>query len=118
MATIGSRPLELDLRQVDSASVLRVSGSAGMAEAEKLRVELEQLVAAKAPVIILDVSDMDFISSTGLAVIVSAEVQVKGHNGKLAMAHPTPAVRQLLETTRLTEVIPIYSSVDEAVAAS
>ncbi|HUT60162.1 MAG TPA: STAS domain-containing protein [Phycisphaerae bacterium] len=109
--------LRLELRETESATVIRISGSAGMDEAETIRIQLEELTAKHVPVIVLDLSDMDFISSLGLGAIIAGHLKTRHYQGEIRLANPQPAVRKLLETTRLTKLFPLYASVDGAASA-
>ena len=114
MAGRSKKPLKLSVREAGSATVVQVCGSVGMNEADKLRRMLEDVVANKPPVIVLDLSGMDFISSVGLGVIVTGYLRTRRYEGQLRLASPQPAVRELLETTRLTKLFPLFPSVEEA----
>jgi anti-sigma B factor antagonist len=111
------QPLRLTVREVGSVAVVGVRGSAGMEAADKLRVKLEELAVKEVPIIVLDLKDMDFICSLGLGAIISGHLKCRHHNGQIRLVNPQPAVLQLLETTRLTKLFPIYTSVDDAVRA-
>lgn len=116
MAPETVRKLKLDVEQVGSAAVVRISGSAGMTEAENMRLKLEELVERKIPLIVLDLGEMDFICSQALGVMISMHVSSRQHNGRLGLVNPQPAVRQLLEITRLTKLFEIYPTVEQALA--
>ncbi len=111
------KPLEMDVREVGSAAVVHVSGSVDMSDAEKMRVTLEDLAAKPTALIVLDLSDMDFICSVGLGAIISAHLKCRHHQGRICLVNPKPAVRELLETTRLTKLFDIYQTVEEATAS-
>ncbi|HAU38097.1 MAG TPA: hypothetical protein DCX07_10335 [Phycisphaerales bacterium] len=116
MAEMSSRkPLAMDVRQIGGATVVTVNGSAGMSEAERMRAALERLAADRTPVIVLDLSRMDFICSTGLGAIIAGHLKCRHHAGQIRLVNPQPAVKQLLETTRLTKLFPIYRTVEQAV---
>ena len=110
------RRLKLQVRQEGAAAVVEVRGSAGMTEAEKLRATLEELAGRKVPIIVLDLTDMDFISSAGLAAIITAHLRSRHHQGQIRLVNPQPSVRDLLETTRLTKLFPICATVQQALA--
>ncbi len=109
--------LVLKEKKVGQAVVVTLGGSAGMAEAESLRQRLEHLAQNKSPLIVLDLSEMDFISSLGLGAIVAGHLKCRHHQGLIRLVNPQPAVRELLETTRLNQLFQVYSSIDEALAA-
>lgn len=116
MATSPAKTLVINEEIVGPAVVLRLRGSAGMEEADHLRRRLEELAAKKSPLIVLDLTAMEFISSLGLGAIVTGHLRSRHHNGQLRLVNPQPAVLHLLETTRLTKLFGIYSSVEKAIA--
>ena len=112
-----TRAMKLAVRHVGTSAVVRVIGSANMNEAQRLRETLEALAAGKARRIVVDLSEMDFISSVGLGAIISAHLKCRHHQGRIFFVNPQPAVAELLETTRLTKLFPIYDDVEEALSA-
>ena len=114
MTSSANKPLHLDLSQEPGAAVVKVTGSVSMSEAERLRKSLEGLASQRVPVIVLDLSEMDFISSLGLGAIISGHLKCRHHHGQIKLVSPTRAVRELLETTRLNKLFGIYDTVDQA----
>jgi anti-sigma B factor antagonist len=114
MSTASNKPLRMQVSRHGSAMVLKVAGSASMGEADRLREKLIELAAERAPLVILDLSEMDFISSLGLGAIITGHLKMRHHRGQIRLVNPTPAVRELLETTRLTTLFAVYDSVDKA----
>ena len=114
MAERSDRSLELEAQQRGAASVVYVRGSAGMSEAEKLRGALETLTRQKASPIVLELTDMDFICSAGLGAIIYGHLKCRHYQGQIKLVSPRPAVRELLETTRLTKLFTLYDSVEDA----
>ena len=82
MSPDDEKPLELDVEERGRATIVRIIGSAGMNEAEGLRRDLEQIASRAIPVIVLDLSDMEFISSLGLGAIISAHLKCRHHAGQ------------------------------------
>ena len=109
-----NKPLHLDVARRGDAVVVKVDGSVAMAEAEQLRAVLEDLAAQRVPLIVLDVSEMDFIGSVGLGAIISGHLKCRHHRGQIKLVNPTEPVRELLETTRLNKLFGIYASVEQA----
>jgi len=66
-------------------------------------------------VIVLDLSEMDFICSVGLGAIIIGHHKSRRHDGEIRLVNPQPAVRRLLEATRLTKLFPLYAGVEDAV---
>ncbi|MEJ2407965.1 MAG: STAS domain-containing protein [Novosphingobium sp.] len=70
------------------------------AAAPAFRQELDGLFDHRPERVVLDLSHVDFIDSTGLGVLVSMLKQM-GAKGRIAIVGASPAVRRLLEITRL-----------------
>ena len=118
MSTSSNKPLKLEVSREADSAVVTISGSASMAEANRLRETLEQLAAEEVRVIVLDLRKMDFICSLGLGAIINGHLKCRHHQGQIRLVGPVPPVRELLETTRLTKLFGIYDTLDEALAPS
>ena len=110
------KPIDIQVNRQGDAAVMKVVGSASMAEADQLRTAIEELVSERISVVVLDLSDMDFICSLGLGAIISGHIKCRHHQGQIRLAGPTPSVRQLLETTKLTKLFGIFDTVEDALA--
>jgi len=114
MSTPADKPLSLTTTRQGDAVIVKVSGAVSMSEAERFRMSLEGLASERIPLIVLDLSEMVFISSLGLGAIISGHLKCRHHRGQIKLVQPTPPVRELLETTRLTKLFGIYDSVEQA----
>jgi anti-anti-sigma factor len=70
------------------------------------------------PRIIIDLSQVNFIDSSGLGVLVKARRDAASVGGWVALVHPPPAVQKLLIGTQLQQSFTVFSTVDEAVQAT
>ena len=64
--------------------------------------------------LILDLSDVDYISSAGLKMLVSVWQRVRDQKGDLALASLKPRVREVLEMIGLDLVFTITDNPDQA----
>jgi anti-sigma B factor antagonist len=87
-----------------------------MAEAEEIRRTLEELAARCAPVIVLDLSEMDFICSVGLGAIITGHLRSRHHQGEIRLVNPQDNIQDLLHTTKLTKLFAIYPTLEQALA--
>jgi anti-sigma B factor antagonist len=67
--------------------------------------------------LVIDFSELDFIDSTGLGVLIVARNHAQTHGGSVSLVSPPPLVRRLLGATRLQQVFSIYDRLDEALVA-
>ena len=66
---------------------------------------------------LVDFSGVDFISSAGLAVLMSVAKQAKARSGRIAVAALRPVVEEIFTISRFSRVVPVYATAAEAVAA-
>jgi anti-sigma B factor antagonist len=114
MSANSDRPLTVDVSQAPGGALVRLVGSAGMDQAHRLQERLEELVARRDPLIVLDLSGLEFVCSMGLGAIIAAYLRARRHDAEMRLAAPRPAVRQLLETTRLTKLLGVFDTVEDA----
>lgn len=84
--------------------------------AADFKQQLFEAVDAGHPLVALDLSEVDFIDSSGLGVIVSALKHV-GERGSLVIIGARPAVVNLLRLTRMDKVLRLYPGEADAIAA-
>ena len=98
--------------------VVTVRGEVDMSHEEELRGELRRAVASGADGIIVDLTECEFIDSTGVrALLLSREAQEteNGPNG-LAVAASSEQILRILSVMGVDRVIPIRPTVEEAAA--
>jgi anti-sigma B factor antagonist len=101
----------------DGARVVRAVGEFGLESADRFQATIDAAVAAGSPVII-DLSDVEFMDSTGLSVIVNSLKDSWGHGHALLVAGPLRApVASLLNITGLSRYLIVHPSWNAAVEA-
>ncbi len=68
--------------------------------------------------VVLDLSELDYISSAGLRVVLMAGKRLCAGGGRLALARLRDSVRDLFEMSGFLSLFPVLATVDEAMAAS
>lgn len=107
--------LKADSRQVDGIAVLDLSGRIVLGEATTtLREALQNLVSQGQKKIVLNLSEVSYIDSSGLGALVSAYTTVTSQSGQLKLLNLTSKVKDLLQITKLLTVFEVFS--DEASA--
>lgn len=83
------------------------------AQAPMFKAYLSEQIANGASNIVLDLSNVVFIDSSGLGAIVSVLKDLQGV-GEIKIAAPGKAVSEMLRLTRMDKVFKIFETVDEA----
>lgn len=116
-STASSGELRVEVARKGPALIYKLAGSAGMNVATDLKDRLLDQVDSSTRQLIIDLSDLDFISSVGLGGIIAAHIRCCHQNTVIKLVNPQPSIRQMLEVTKLEVLFPIHRSVDEALAA-
>jgi anti-sigma B factor antagonist len=104
----------------EDAQVVHVRGEVDMSHEEELRSELRAAVAANPRGIVVDLTECEFIDSSGVrALLLSREAQHSEEDGaeRLAVAASSEQILRILSVMGLDRVIPIRPTVEEAAAA-
>jgi len=98
--------------------VVRVAGEVDMAHEEELRAELRRALAADAEGIVVDLTECEFIDSTGVrALILSREAQQSEQGSiNLAVAASSEQILRILSVMGVDKVIPVRPTLEEAAA--
>lgn len=86
-------------------AVVAVSGELDLSTVPELSRSLAPVLDAHPHELILDLTGLRFIDSTGLSLIVRTSNALKAHEGTLALTHPSPPVRKVLEIVGLDELL-------------
>ena len=65
--------------------------------------------------ILLDLSQMDYIDSSGLGALVGAQQEISRQSGQLKLAALQPKPDKVFEITRTKHVLDVYNNVEEAI---
>jgi anti-anti-sigma factor len=120
---VNPAPFEASAAQLDDGiRVIAVRGELDLSTAPELEGPLEDAVAAGDASVLIDLTDCEFIDSTGIALIVRAwqrlDVTAGGEgSGRVVICSYNDQVRRVLEITGLELSIPIHSTRDEALVA-
>ena len=102
----------------ESKNVLPLEGEIDLHVSPRIAASLEAMRREKPPRIVVDLSKVTYIDSSGLAVFIEAMQNIEEYGGKFALAGLQESVRSIFETARLDQVFLIYPHVDAALAAN
>jgi anti-sigma B factor antagonist len=109
--------MEVATQDYKRVAVMSVTGRVDSATAPELEGELRKLVDDGKTQIVLDLKNVEYMSSAGLRAMVSTLKSVKRVNGDLRLANPSPRVEEVLRLAGLTSIFSIHPTQEEAVAS-
>jgi len=106
--------MEIADRRIEDKDVLVLKGRLEIASAKKLKSRVSNLIQENRFKLIVDMTDVDFIDSSGLGTLVSALRAVNEKNGDLKVVGLQQQVRSVFELTRLHRILGIFDDVEAA----
>ena len=97
----GSAAAGLEAHEEDGALVLRLTGDLDVTNAEQVRSAIDAAVSSQTERLIFDLEDLQFMDSSGLAMLVSMTQKVH----EVRVRNPSSIVRRLIELTGLADAL-------------
>src|SRR5437773_10385783 len=101
----------------EPVNVLPLEGEIDLHVSPRLARSLARMIAKCPEHVVVDLSGVTFIDSSGLAVLINAMQDMKEYGGKLTLAGINTNVRSIFETARLDQFFLIDRRDDELLAA-
>jgi anti-sigma B factor antagonist len=105
--------LEISTRRYRRYAVVALRGELDLAGASKLRDRLRSVCEEHEGRLVLELSELTFIDSTGLSILVEYQAKTQAAGGRLILLAPRPAVLRILDITGLDERLTICDRLDE-----
>jgi anti-sigma B factor antagonist len=97
----------------DDITLLTVGEVVDLATAPALEEAIDELLAEKPKALIVDLSEVTFLASVGLRLLVSTHEKVS-KSGEFAVVASGPVTGRPIQLTQLDEVFAMYPTLDEA----
>ena len=109
--------MEFSIEQ-NNPAVIAVSGNVlGGPDALEFTKTVSELLRGGEAFVVVDLSNVEVMNSSGLGMLVGASTTVRSANGKLVVAGANAKLQNLFRMTRLDSVLASYASRAEALAA-
>lgn len=96
-------------------TVLRIGGSVKLGETvREFETSLERVANERTGAVVLDLTDLEYMDSTVVGVLVGALHRLKGEGRELVLVNPRERIASLLRTAKLDSLFEIYETVAEA----
>jgi anti-sigma B factor antagonist len=100
----------------DGTDVFALTGDVDLATAPTLRGALTEAAAGGRHDLIVDLSRVSFLDSTGLGALIGAHKRAQENGGQIRLVAGEGQILRLLRITGLLDVFRVYGSVDAAIA--
>jgi anti-sigma B factor antagonist len=110
--------LDIELRSLGQVKVIKLRGRLNLGDAvDRLRETLDDLIGNGDPRILLELSEVPWIDSSGIGLLVKALTSAKQRGGSMKLLNPSKFTLQTLKMIALLDVFEIFVDQQEAVAS-
>lgn len=95
-------------------SVVKVEGEVDLFNSQDLKSDVENLINSGKVKLILDMTKVSYIDSSGLGILVGINKRARMRGGFLRLAALPPDIKHLFEMTKLDKIFDIYPTVERA----
>jgi len=106
--------MDFKVNEKSNATIVQINGELDVANAMELSDYLTGLFKKFPKRVILNLEAVNYIASSGLAMLVAALKKSRETRVPFAICGLSPLARKAVEMTTLHEILPIYEDVDEA----
>jgi anti-sigma B factor antagonist len=82
-------------------TTVAISGELDISNADELRKQFEPILASMPTSLILDVSELSFMDSSGIALLVQVATQINS----VTLRNPTPLIHRVLDATGVSTLL-------------
>jgi len=106
--------IKVNITEKDSATILEIYGEVDLYSSPEVRKVLLQLVNDETAVIIVNLNNVTYIDSSGVATLVEGLQEMGKYSGKLKLTNLRDAVRHVFELSSLDKVFEIHNTLEDA----
>ncbi len=100
--------------ETNNSTVVVVAGRVDSATSPELDSKLQEYAGQKKNVI-LDLHQVNYMSSAGIRALVAAQRTTSRHGRKIVLVHPSARVMDVLQLAGLTSIFEIFDSIGAAI---
>ncbi|RLD64035.1 MAG: anti-sigma factor antagonist [Bacteroidetes bacterium] len=108
--------MDLKFRKDGNATILEISGRLDTSNYESFSEELFKKLEAGDKYIVVDMEDLEYISSSGLRVFLAALKKIREKEGDIALCCMSKSINEVFEISGFSTIFKIYVKMDDALA--
>lgn len=110
--------LHVELEEIDRKIILRLDGRLDAATAPVLERKIDSLIAENRVYLLLDFIHVDYLSSAGMRLLLSAAKKLKAKKGALLIFSVAEDVMEIIKLAGFERILHIFESEQDALQHS
>ncbi len=95
-------------------AILSVSGAVTLSSAAELPLDLDEALERNPRGLLVDITDVEFIDSSGLSALLTASLEMRRHGARLALVHAAGQYPSILHFKGVEGLLDVYDSRESA----
>jgi anti-anti-sigma factor len=108
--------MEIAYREKNDFKVVDIRGNLDTTTAPILEGELDKLVEQNTPKIVVNLKELNYVSSSGLRVFLKTAKQMMPRKGSFYLCEPNETVKDILKISGFDTIIKVFDNLDQATA--
>lgn len=100
-------PFDVTIEERGELAHVHLHGELDISTAPRLEEHLRRIEADRPATLLIDLSDLDFMDSTGLRLVLAADGRARDAGRRVVLVQGNPMVQRVLRITRLDERLEI-----------
>ena len=110
--------MEIEIENLDHVKVIHISGDLNAATSGEAESKIQQLIMGGNRSLIIDLEHLNYISSAGLRIFLSANKLVRKSNGEIRFCCFNPTVKEVFEISGFMMIFKYYPDLQTAIEDS
>lgn len=110
--------MHLDSEKLDNGIIkVNLSGRMDLLGTQAIEKKLTALIASQNGPILVDLSEVDFLSSSAIRILIFSSKDLSERGGRMVLYFPKPMVREVLQAAGVPTLIPVFHDFRDATDA-
>ena len=107
--------MQIDSETLDNGILkVNLSGRLDVLGAQDIDMKFTALTATQKAHVLVDLSEVSFLASLGIRTLLSSAKALSNRGGHMVLYKPQPNVLDVLETSGVSSLIPVFNDLEEA----
>jgi anti-sigma B factor antagonist len=109
--------MELQYSEIENnIRLIKLIGRLDIVGVGAVETEFSAHCSGENPRVLVDLSGVDFLASIGIRLLTLNAKSIASRNGRMVLLKPGPDIRDVLEITGISAMIPVYDGIESAEA--
>ncbi len=109
--------MQINKTKQQDVVIWRINGDIDINSSPEIKKAFDELTKSEEKKMVIDLKDVSYIDSSGLATLVEVLKKTKSYGGGLKLSNLAEKVKGLFEITKLEKIFEIHNTAEEAIAS-